>query len=452
MAMAAYDSPPLDFVVLKRKLADFLLPKNRTAAILLLCRQKPKSLSQQIRQVREVVFKLEPKKASCRSFEELFDMKRTSLSLVFRGIGKESEEPAPPHTKFSSEKEQEFVDEICKRYSDGSPFTPTLFCDWVMETEHVYVTRGYVTSFITRRSSQIQSGVASPLEVKRWTISKDCVDSYSEDLENIVSNTPACLLFNADESGVDEYVDSSPQVVLAPASIAAHQLAFPVQRKSNHSTIMPCISAAGDSLTPLLVLRRKTLDHDIFSHGLRKDEDMCICHSEKGYITKALFLFWLERIFIPAVQRLRISNGFEKEKSVLLMDGFSGHTGDDVISLLDANFISPVYFPPHSTHRLQPLDLTSFSTLKKLLHHPLKEDDATEQAHLVHKIIYACQDATSKHKNISAFERAGFELYLDKTAYRVKTKKAQLQKQFDDLLRIPHAEEQRQLPQDGAEK
>ena len=49
----------------------------------------------------------------------------------------------------------------------------------------------------------------------------------------------------------------------------------------------------------------------------------------------------------------------------LILDGFSGHLTDENDALLRMHHITKIVIPPHSSDKLQPLDLVGFSVLKR---------------------------------------------------------------------------------------
>jgi hypothetical protein len=289
---------------------------------------------------------------------------------------------------------------------------------------------------VDRHRERIQRGIASPIEAKRYTVEQEYVDSYVDDLLEFVQNMPCCLLFNADESGIDEYVDAKRKHVLAPANVPPAQLAYSVKRKPNHITLLPLISYGQGNFCPFLVTRRKTTDADVYSHGMRHNIDLHVAHSETGYMTGDLFLQWAHEIFFPALERVRAENKTGSAWAVLILDGFRGHTNTELLAEMEANGVHLVLLPPHSSHALQPLDLTTFAGLKRLLRSCTAELGLDEQAALIHRIVHVCQDSTTMHKNIAAFERAGFMIDSTGPLPRVRIDVAQLKKQ----IALLHAE------------
>ena len=76
-----------------------------------------------------------------------------------------------------------------------------------------------------------------------------------------------------------------------------------------------------------------------------------------GYIDGSLFLKWM-KLFVDTV-------GCTKEnRHLLLLGGHESHKSLEVIHFARDNGVVMLTFPPHCTHRLQPLDRTFFRSLK----------------------------------------------------------------------------------------
>ena len=67
---------------------------------------------------------------------------------------------------------------------------------------------------------------------------------------------------------------------------------------------------------------------------------------------------WLSQLFEPIT---RSKAGYTKR--LLIVDGHSSHVNMKFINYCDQNGILLAILPPHSTHRLQPLDVAIFSPL-----------------------------------------------------------------------------------------
>ena len=85
-------------------------------------------------------------------------------------------------------------------------------------------------------------------------------------------------------------------------------------------------------------------------------DDALYARSESGWIDSELFLVWLRRLFLKHVVQQR--------PVLLITDGHKSHMTLDVIDTCHDNNVVLFCLPPHTTHALQPLDVSVFKSLK----------------------------------------------------------------------------------------
>ena len=88
---------------------------------------------------------------------------------------------------------------------------------------------------------------------------------------------------------------------------------------------------------------------------------------DNWWMTGDMFVEWVRDVFLPTTEEKRRCS-----KLALVMDNFSGHVPLEGQRLLVENKVLPLYFPPHATHILQPLDvgiIKPFKTYKNKATH-----------------------------------------------------------------------------------
>jgi hypothetical protein len=158
-------------------------------------------------------------------------------------------------------------------------------------------------------------------------------------------------IWNVDESGVT--------TVHTPKKIIANRGQKQVGKitsgeRGQTSTVVCAMSAAGTYCPPMIIFARKRM-----SDLLMKDAPPLAIGaiSDNGWINQDLFVRWLQHFIDhvhPTVDR----------KVLLLLDGHNSHKSLAVIELARDNGVELLCLPPHTTHRLQPLDVTFFGPLK----------------------------------------------------------------------------------------
>lgn len=82
--------------------------------------------------------------------------------------------------------------------------------------------------------------------------------------------------------------------------------------------------------------------------------------SEKGYTNSYLSLQWLKLIFDPQTRKLADPD----KPRVLICDGFGTHETLEIQEFCIANDIHLCRLPSHTSHKLQPCDISIFGPLK----------------------------------------------------------------------------------------
>lgn len=119
-------------------------------------------------------------------------------------------------------------------------------------------------------------------------------------------------------------------------------------------TILCAMNAVGNYIPPLLIFPRKRMN-DLLLKGAPPQSMLSV--SDNGWITQDIFLKWMSH-FIKATKPT-VDN-----KQLLLIDGHVSHKCFQLIELARKNYIEIIILPPHTTHRLQPLDRVFYGPLK----------------------------------------------------------------------------------------
>jgi DDE superfamily endonuclease len=91
---------------------------------------------------------------------------------------------------------------------------------------------------------------------------------------------------------------------------------------------------------------------------LQEGEQAYFTSTSNGWTSDALGLAWL-RLFD------RQTRHKSSRRRLLIVDGHSSHINWGLINLADSLRIFILILPPHTTHRLQPLDVGLFSPLSQ---------------------------------------------------------------------------------------
>nr|XP_047144645.1 MFS-type transporter clz9-like [Hydra vulgaris] len=126
--------------------------------------------------------------------------------------------------------------------------------------------------------------------------------------------------------------------------------------RGSTTTVVCAFSASGKYVPPFFVFKRKRINNQLLRGG---NADMLVMVSDSGWINENLFVDWLNH-FISFAKPT-------KYKPVLLvLDNHESHVSLDCFLLCRGNGIVLLSLSPHTSHRIQPLDLTYFGPLKSV--------------------------------------------------------------------------------------
>lgn len=122
-------------------------------------------------------------------------------------------------------------------------------------------------------------------------------------------------------------------------------------------SLLACVCADGTALPPALIYQGKSGDlQNTWMEDLKEGEEAYFTSAENGWSSDALGLAWLRRFD----QNTRHKNS---RRRLLIVDGHSSHINWGLVSCAEELRILVLILPPHTTHRLQPLDVCLFSPL-----------------------------------------------------------------------------------------
>lgn len=180
------------------------------------------------------------------------------------------------------------------------------------------------------------------------------VDRFFDNLRSVIAqnNVPEGRIYNVDETGVTT-VHRLEKIVTQKGR---KQVGKAVSgERGSSTTVIACVSATGNYLPPLFVFKRKLRDDRLIAGA---PAGAVYEVSDSGWSNEKIFLRWLEHF--------KTNTGASNEnKVILILDNHESHCSLPIWKFCKANGILMVSIPPHSSHRIQPLDLTIFGPLKR---------------------------------------------------------------------------------------
>jgi hypothetical protein len=171
-----------------------------------------------------------------------------------------------------------------------------------------------------------------------------------------VLRDPAILaenVYNMDETGVMLSMLRSIKVFVGKDDKRNYRGA---RVKRTTVTAIECISADGRYLNPMIIWPATTHRSNWTTFPTPGWQYAC---SESGYTDSYISLQWLKRIFDPETKERANS-----KPRVLICDGFGTHETLEIIEFCLENNIILCRLPSHTSHKLQPCDVSVFAPLK----------------------------------------------------------------------------------------
>jgi hypothetical protein len=167
--------------------------------------------------------------------------------------------------------------------------------------------------------------------------------------------------YNFDEKGFLIGLAKKCKRIVTAAQLLIKQLMGASQDGNRENiTLMATICADGSRIPPGLIYQSEAgLIQDIWLNDFDENGEIAyFIVTQKGWINENVGLYWLEHIFNRHT-KAKAGN----HRRLLIVNGHNSHVNMRFINYYDQNRILLTILPPHSTHRLQPLDVGLFAPL-----------------------------------------------------------------------------------------
>ena len=160
-------------------------------------------------------------------------------------------------------------------------------------------------------------------------------------------------IWNCDETGFTT-VSKPGKVVCMTGARQVRKVSS--SERGKNITALCCMSAAGAFIPPLFVFPHKRMP-DALMNGSPAGALGVVNDRGSGYIDSITIMTWLKHF-------ATIAGCSKDDPHILLLDGHESHKTLEAIDFAREHGIVLLTYPPHCTHRLQPLDRTYFKSLK----------------------------------------------------------------------------------------
>lgn len=233
------------------------------------------------------------------------------------------------------------------------------------------------------------------------SFNKENVDAFFANLRSVLNEIPfePHRIWNMDKCGLPT-VQTKDIKIVAQKGKKRVVTSTSAERETNVSMAL-AVSATGQSIPHFFIFPRKNT------------KEVCMTHSTQGSIGIANGSGWMtsEDFFKYMDHFIKHSGAIQDLPTLLLLDNHTSHLSVEVIGKAIAFGITMLSFPPHCTHRMQPLDITVFGPFKTMYaqqHDDWKRSNIGVMFDLHHipMITEKCLDFAVTPKNIKSGFRA----------------------------------------------
>ncbi|MCO5566881.1 hypothetical protein L7F22_020564 [Adiantum nelumboides] len=166
-------------------------------------------------------------------------------------------------------------------------------------------------------------------------------------------NYPPSNIWNADETGFQDLRDKGMKVLAWKGSKAVYDVTCDSRE---WMTILCCVNAAGYAIPSYYIFKGSRIVSNYIENC---EQGVAMAVQKKAWMTKELFQAWLQH-FENSIM-IDIS---KESRHLLILDGHGSHVSLEVVAKAHALGIDIITLPAHTSHKLQPLDVSVFKSLK----------------------------------------------------------------------------------------
>lgn len=210
----------------------------------------------------------------------------------------------------------------------------------------------WLQGFIKRNGLSLRTPEATSM-VRAQGFNKQAVDVFFKNLKDVLTRFKfkPVNIYNLDETGITN-VHAFPRVISEKGRKQVGQITS--QERGTLVTVCCTVNAIGNALPPFFVFPRVNY-RSVFLNGAPPGSEGTA--TPKGWMTAQTFKEMLEHF-------KRNVKPSSDDPVLLLIDNHESHINIGVFEFARENGIVIVTFPPHCSHRLQPLDVTVYGPLK----------------------------------------------------------------------------------------
>lgn len=186
------------------------------------------------------------------------------------------------------------------------------------------------------------------------SFSKENVQYFFINLDAVLTEHPyqAADIWNMDETGFSTVPTKIGKVISVRGSRRVGQISS--QERGSMVTMALAVNAEGNSIPPFFLFARKNMQSSFMEN------------SSPGAVGFANGSGWMQQTeFVEYIKFFIDKTKASKQTpKLLLLDNHTSHLSVEALDIAAENGVTMLTFPPHCSHRLQPLDVSVFGPVK----------------------------------------------------------------------------------------
>ena len=308
---------------------------------------------------------------SVKQASERYQIPRSTLRDRLNDIGKVVEDNAPPKLGPGPVISGDFEEELAERavflskmfYGITSDKLASVAFEFAerQQIKHRFnreqrkAGRDWVKGFLKRHPEVVVRKPENLSMARVEAMNRNNFEKFYDNLSELIGKThyPPHRIYNVDETGISPVVPGR-KILAEKGSKRVGRVSS--SEKGKTTTVVGCVNAAGDAVPPMVIFGgRKRMKPELLK-GTPIGTTGAV--SDSGWVTTELFYKWFEHF----VDHARPS---VEKRVLLIMDNHTSHISVKLLCEARKCGVDIITLPPHSSHVLQPLDISVFGPFKK---------------------------------------------------------------------------------------
>ena len=293
-----------------------------------------------------------------------YNVKRSTLSRRFNEKTVSVEESLENKRLLNNYQEQKLIDYVSRQCKMCLPPTARIVSNIASEMAGSQVGVNWTSRFVDRHKDVLDSRFLNTLDLARHkSESRASFEAYFDVVHRKIEEYGITVdnMYNMDEKGfMIGQIQRSHRIFTRDTYQDKNLIKAGQDGNREWITCLATICADGSVLSPALIYKAKSGNvQDTWLDGFDSKQHSCLFSaSPNGWTSDTHGLAWLDQVFDKETRAKA-----RRSWRLLFIDGHGSHLTMKFIERCEELRILLAIYPPHSTHKLQPLDVSCFRPL-----------------------------------------------------------------------------------------